>query len=79
MEGGREAYAPRNSTTLKGDPMHGRPTASAFALGSMPPVGCGNSTITIAQISSGITVSGAITSDRTGVSSIESKVNAEKM
>jgi hypothetical protein len=36
-------------------------------------------TITIAQISSGMTVSGVIISDRTGVSSIESKVNAEKM
>ena len=60
--------------------MHGRPTASAFAPGSTPSiVGCGNSTITIAQISSGMTVSGVITSDRTGVPSIESKVNAEKM
>ena len=47
-------------------------TASAFALGSTPPiVGCGNSTITIAQTSSGMTVSGVIPSDRTGVSSIE--------
>lgn len=52
--------------------MYGRPTASAFALGSTPPiVGCGNSTITIAQTSSGMTVSGVIPSDRTGVSSIE--------
>ena len=33
--------------------MYGRPTASAFALGStLPIVGCGNSTITIAQRSS---------------------------
>ncbi|MFI5287380.1 MAG: hypothetical protein ACHQ4F_13805 [Candidatus Dormibacteria bacterium] len=56
--------------------MHARPTASAFALGSTPPiVDCGNSTITIAQTTSGMTLPGVIT----GVSSIESKVNAEKM
>jgi hypothetical protein len=72
MEGESQAYAPRNSTKLEGDPMYGRPTASAFALGSTPPiVGCGNSTITIAQTSSDPPVSGVIPSDRTGVSSIE--------
>jgi hypothetical protein len=60
--------------------MYGRLTASAFALGStLSIVGCGNSTITLAETSSGITILGVITSDRTAISSIESKVNAEKM
>jgi hypothetical protein len=79
MEGGSEAYALRNSTTLEGEPMYGLLTASASLGSTLPIVECGNSTTTVAETSSGITVSGVISSDRTAISSIESKVNAEKM